>query len=117
VESLHHAIGSADSLHLPIAVAQAMWQYHRQHDKTELLVFHNHPYNPLNFLFDNLPLPSRRDRLSLEAHALDPQQVVRSLLGQGRVRFYLGENGFVREFRLPSVVALLHRHDASNRQQ
>jgi hypothetical protein len=116
VESLHHVIGSAGSVHLPDTVAHAMWDYYRQHERHELLIFHNHPYNPLNFLFDNLPLPSRQDRLFLEARAINPQQIVRALRGQGRARFYLGENGFVREFRLPSVVALLDRHVTRNRQ-
>jgi|SRR5208337_97310 len=109
VESLHHAIGSAGSVRLPDAMAHAMWDYYGQDDGNELLIFHNHPYNPLNFLLNNLPLTSRRDRLFLEARALHPQQLVRRLLGQGRILFYLGENGYVKEFRLPSIVALFNR--------
>ncbi len=116
VESLHHAIGSAGSVHLPNAMAHAMWDYYGQHEDNELLIFHNHPYNPLNFLFNNLPLTSRQDRLFLEARALNPQQLVRWLLGQGRILFYLGENGHVKEFRLPSVVALLNRYAEASRQ-
>jgi hypothetical protein len=38
-----------------------------------------------DFLFDNLPLASRQDRLFLEARALNPEQLVRSLLGQERI--------------------------------
>jgi hypothetical protein len=110
VESLHHAIGSADSVRLPDSMAHAMWDYYGQHEDNELLIFHNHPYNPLNFLLDNLPLASRQDRLFLEARGLNPQQLVRWLLGQGRVLFYLGENGYVKQFRLPSIVALLNRY-------
>lgn len=109
VESLHHAIGSAGSVRLPDSMAHAMWDYYGQHEDNELLIFHNHPYNPLNFLLNNLPLTSRQDRLFLEARALHPQQFVRRLLGQGRVLFYLGENSHVKEFRLPSIVALLNR--------
>jgi len=109
VESLHHIIGGTNRVHLPENVAHAMWDYYRQQEKHEILIFHNHPYNPLNFLFDNVPLASRADRLFLEARAMNPQQVVRTLLKKGRARFYLGENGFVKEFRLPSVVALLDR--------
>lgn len=107
VESLHHVSGGTNRVHLPDNVAHAMWDYYRQHEKHELLIFHNHPYNPINFLFDNLPLPSRQDRLFLEARAMNPQQLVRALLSQGRARFYLGENYEVKEFYLPSVVALL----------
>jgi len=116
VESLHHVIGGTSSVGLPDAVAHAMWDYYGQQEDNELLIFHNHPYNPLNFLLDNLPLASRTDRLFLEARGLNPHQLVRRLLGQGRVIFYLGENDFVKEFRLPGVVALLERQAAARRQ-
>ncbi len=76
VESLHHAIGDAGSARLPDAVAHAMWDYHGQHENNELLIFHNHPHNPFNFLLDNPPLPSRTDRYFLEIHALNLQQLV-----------------------------------------
>jgi hypothetical protein len=109
VESMHHVIGQASSVHVPDAVAYAMWDHYRQDETNELLIFHNHPYNPINFLFDNLPLASRQDRLFLEARALQPAELTRRLLNQGRILFYVGENGYVKEFRLPSVVALLDR--------
>lgn len=109
VESLHHVTGVTGAVRLPDAVAHAMWDFYGRHEDNELLVFHNHPYNPLNFLFDNLPLASRQDRLFLEARGLQPPELARRLLGQGRILFYLGENGYVKEFRLPSVVALLSR--------
>jgi CRISPR/Cas system-associated endonuclease Cas1 len=86
-----------------------MWEHHEQRVDSELLVFHNHPYNPLNFLFDNVPLASRTDRIFLETRALIAPQLVRLILDQGRILFYLGENGFVKQFRLPSLVALLSR--------
>jgi hypothetical protein len=116
VESLHHAIGETGTVRLPDAVAHAMWDFYGQHEDNEVLIFHNHPYNPLNFLFDNLPLASRTDRLFLEARALNPQQFVRQMLGQGRILFYLGENGYVKEFRLPSIIALLDRYATASRQ-
>jgi hypothetical protein len=109
VESLHHVVGQTNTVHLPMNVAHAMWDFYEQHESNELLVFHNHPYNPLNFLLDNWPLTSRQDRLFLQARGLNPPQLVRRMLGQGRILFYLGENGYVKEFRLPSVVALLDR--------
>jgi hypothetical protein len=116
VESLHHVIGETGSVRLPDTVAQAMWDFYEQHEDNELLLFHNHPYNPINFLFDNLPLASRQDRLFLEARALNPEQLVRGFLGQGRILFYLGENGDVNQFRLPSVIALLDRCAPAQRQ-
>jgi hypothetical protein len=116
VESLHHVLGETGTVRLPDAVAHFMWDFYGQDDSNELLIFHNHPYNPLNFLLDNLPLASRQDRLFLEARALHPQQLVRQMLGQGRILFYLGENGYVKEFRLPSIIALLNRYTAASRQ-
>jgi hypothetical protein len=86
-----------------------MWDSYGQHDSNELLMFHNHPYNPLNFLFDNWPLTSRKDRLFLETRGLNPPELLRRILGQGRILFYLGENGYVKEFRLPSIVSLVDR--------
>ena len=109
VERLHHAIGGTNSVSVPVSIAHAMWEYYGQHEDNELLIFHNHPFNPLNFLLDNSPLPSTTDRLFLQAHALNTQQVVRHLLGQGRVRFYLGQNDRVKEFLLPSLIAMLDR--------
>jgi len=109
VESLHHATGDAGSVRLPDAMAHAMWDYYGQHEDNELLIFHNHPYSPLSFLRDHLPLASRQDRHFLQTRALHPQQLLRQLLGQGRILFYLGENGYVKEFNLPSVVAMLSR--------
>ena len=117
VQSLHHIVGGTASVHLPDTVAHAMWDYYVQDEHHELLVFHNHPYNPLNFLFDNLPLASRADRLFLEARALSPRELSRRLLGQGRIMFYLGENGYVKEFRLPSIVVLLNRWSQAQPQQ
>lgn len=116
IESLHHATGGAGSVRLPDAIAHTMWDYYGQHEDNELLIFHNHPYSPLNFLRDHLPLASRQDRFFLEARALHPQQLMRRLLGQGRILFYLGQNKYVKEFRLPSVIALLDRCVAAHRQ-
>jgi hypothetical protein len=70
----------------------------------ELLVFHNHPYPPDSLLVNHQPLPSTADRQQLAALGLNPHQLLRSVLGEGRVLFYLGENGQVKQFRLPSVL-------------
>lgn len=116
VESLHHVIGSTGTVRLPVAMAHTLWDYYQQDESNELLIFHNHPYSPLNFLLDNPPLPSKTDRLFLEARALNPHQLARRFLGQGRMLFYLGENGFVKEFCLPSIIALVERSAAAHRQ-
>jgi hypothetical protein len=48
-------------------------------------------------------------KLSFETRALNAHQLVHALLGLGRVLFYLGENGYVKEFLLPSIVAFIDR--------
>jgi hypothetical protein len=104
--------GRTDSVALPTALAHAMWDRYGQHEDSELVVFHNHPYNPINFLFDNTPLPSRADRFFAGARGLSWPQIARMMLNQGRVLFYLGENGFVKPFCLPSLVTLLAQLDS-----
>src|SRR5207253_9317654 len=113
IDSVHHTVGAVGSVHLSPSMAHTMWEHYGQRADSELLVFHNHPYNPLNFLFDNVPLASRADRIFLEARAMNVPQLVRLVLDQGRVLFYLGENGFVKQFRLPSLVALPSRQSGA----
>lgn len=107
VTSFHHVIGSADSVGLPANVSHAMWDYYRQDASHELLIFHNHPLNPLNLFLNNGPLASRLDRIALEKRSFNIEQIVRTLQGEGRVLFYLGENGSVKQFSLPSVLSKL----------
>ena len=97
-------LGETGAVRLPEAVAHLIWDFYGQHEINELFIFHHHHYNPINFLFDNLPLASGKDRVFLEARTLNLQQLARQMLGQGRILFYLGENGYVKEFRLPSII-------------
>ena len=106
VTGVHHAIGELHSVQIPPGVAHAMWAHYNQDHANELLVFHNHPYHPLGLLTNHGPLPSGADREQLAALALNPHQLLRSALGAGRVLFYLGENDQVKQFRLPSVLAV-----------
>lgn len=114
VASLHHVLGAADSVAVPAHVAHTMWDYYRQNPAHELLVFHNHPFNPLNLILDNGPLASRADRIAMQERSFNIEQVLRTFRGEGRVLFYLGENGSVKQFRLPSVLGRLiigaHEH-------
>jgi hypothetical protein len=104
VTGLHHAAGNSHAVHIPRHMAHAMWDHYSRRRDNEILIFHNHPYSPLNFLFNNPPLPSPSDRHQLERLALNREQLLRTLLGEGRVLFYLGENGAVRQFRLPRAL-------------
>jgi hypothetical protein len=105
VTGLHHAIGDTHAVQTPAEVAHAMLDHYNRDNRNELLIFHNHPYNPLNFLLNNQPLASVADRRQLAARALNPDQLLRTALGLGRVLFYLGENMLVKQFRLPTFLA------------
>jgi len=105
VTGVHHIVGASRAVSIPPGVAHAMWDHFNRSRSNELLVFHNHPYQPLGLMRNHLPLPSAADRRQLAALALNPHQLLRSALGEGRVLFYLGENDQVKQFRLPSVLA------------
>jgi hypothetical protein len=62
-------------------------------------------------------LASRKDQLFADARGLQSPELARRLLGQGRIVFYLGENGEVKEFYLPSIIALLDRFAPPRRQE
>ena len=103
IESIHLSVGDEKSVGIPVMIAHMMWQHLRLHPKHELLIFHNHPLSFLNLLVDNLPLASRTDRRSLLART-SGVEYPEGTPGDSRVRFYIGENGHVKEFRLPSLV-------------
>jgi hypothetical protein len=105
VAALHHGIGDANSVSIPSNIAQAIQDHYRQDIRNELLILHNHPYNVLNLLLNNWPIPSWTDRWQLERRALNPEQLLRTLTGNGRMLFYLAENGVVKQFRLPTFLA------------
>jgi hypothetical protein len=109
IDGLHHVSGRTGSVGLPASVAHAMWDHFQRWDDSELVIYHNHPYNPVNLIFDNPPLASRADRMFLEAQAKNLAHFLRLLLDGGRVLFYLGENGFVKPFSPPNLVSLLNR--------
>ena len=113
IHGVHSARGTVDTVAIPPHVQRAMQQHHASSSKAEVIIFHNHPVNPLNLLLDNLPLASGTDRLTLEYLALAPDQVAQSLFGGGRVLCYLGENGFVKQFRLPTIQSMLQRTQTS----
>jgi hypothetical protein len=104
VTGVHHVVGGSHAVSIPPRVAHAMWDHFNRTRGNELLVFHNHPYQPLGLLTNHQPLPSAADRQQLASLALNAHQLLRSAVGEGRVLFYLGENDQVKQFRLPSVL-------------
>ncbi len=112
IQSVHHITGGAHFVMIPPVVAHALLNHYRHRETNEIILFHNHPQTLLNWLLDCLPLPSQADRLTLESRALQPAQLLRRFLNQGRVMFFLQQNGFVKEFTLPSVLAVVERIQA-----
>jgi len=107
VERMAHAAGTESTVSIPDYVAKAISSYIRQEYANEVLLFHNHPRNAVNVVFDNTPLPSGADRRTLVSFYNDLTVMGKVLMGGGRVRFYIGENGYVQEFRSPDVLGVL----------
>lgn len=101
-----HVVGSEAAVSIPGHIAAAVRSHLKQEHANGVLVFHNHPRNVVNAVLDNTPLPSGADRQALLAFHRDTAVMGKTLMGNGRARFYLGENGFVQEFRTPDLLAL-----------
>lgn len=115
IERIHHVVGSPDSVPIPPEIAGAVWEHYEARDDNEVVLFHNHPRWWLNLFFDNTPLASPADRNVLARAALSPPRLLRTLVGGGRALFFLGENGRVKQFRLPRVMPLLQGIQLSSR--
>jgi len=108
IYTVQYVVGNEYSVSIPDSVVKNVDRHFLHVPQSEIIIFHNHPYNWLNAVLDNVPLPSTTDRRTmLQKKYLEPFQFVRFLLNEGGVRFYLGENGFVREIRTPSIIQFL----------
>jgi hypothetical protein len=103
VDRLAYTTGSAGQVAIPPWVALSIRAHMAADHSNEVVVFHNHPRNPLHVAFDNTPIASTPDRNVFTREVLNIISVVRSLMGGGRARYFLGENGFVREFCTPPI--------------
>lgn len=75
VDGVRCAVGENNSVALPTDFAHGMWDYFQQCENCELLVFHNHPDNPINLLFDNKPLASSADRIFAATRGLSGRRL------------------------------------------
>lgn len=107
IASVHHALGSEHQVQLSETMAQQIRHHTLAGSRNEVVIFHNHPRNVINHLLDNQPLASNPDRKMLENLTLNIFQICRQISQGGRVLFYLGENGFVREFNCPRLETIL----------
>ncbi|MDP2766640.1 MAG: hypothetical protein Q8O41_04195 [Candidatus Methanoperedens sp.] len=112
IYAVQHVVGNECSVSIPDLVIEDIDRHSTNVPQSEIIIFHNHPYNWLNAVLDNVPLPSTTDRRTmLQKKYMEPFQFVRFLSNVGGVRFYLGENGFVNEIRTPSITQLLKMFD------
>jgi len=100
VGAIGHSVGSTNSVEIPDTLWTAVQDWLATSSRHEVLIVHNHPFNAFNALFDNLPIASVTDRTTW----------LRSVIIGARIRFYLIENGYVREFTTPSILRLLRSH-------
>lgn len=108
VHAVRHLIGSENRVDIPKTVVDEIAVNSTRDPHSEIIIFHNHPGNWLNSIFDSIPLASTADRMVLLCQKyLEPSQFLRSLFGIGGLRYYLGENGFVREIKMPSVIKIM----------
>lgn len=107
VSHVVRGFGGTGSVSFPSELQQEIAQYVRKGHRNEALVFHNHPSNLINVVIDNEPWASPQDRAIAIRHLCDPLSLMKAISDGGRTRFYLGENGYVREFIGPDVFALL----------
>lgn len=120
VERIHHVAGEQRQVSIPTYVREEIQRHHYRRTDAEVIVFHNHPRNgtepewfyTLKSMLQDLPVASTDDRRQLQQHAFNPVAFLRQLLRQGRVLFYLGESGFVKEFKLPPLLPFLEQLNA-----
>lgn len=101
IDLLHHVVGDNGSVFTTQKMSEAIRGQLTNVSKGEVVIFHNHPRWFLNGLLDNLPIASSKDRITAAGLKFNWFQLIKNYLGNGDARFYLGENGYVREFRLP----------------
>lgn len=111
IEGIHHVVGEEHQVRPTRAVWNAIWKYTHEIPRGEVLIFHNHCRNFLHVLIDNLPLASSADRHLSEKLKFNPFQLVKTLFSTGEVKFYVGENGFVKEFKLPPFERIIELYN------
>lgn len=125
IERVHHAAGEQRRVSIPDYIRAEIRRHHFHRSDAEVIVFHNHPrtgdepewFYTLKSLVQDLPIASNEDRRTLQHHAFNAAGLLRQLFGQGRVLFYLGESGFVKQFLLPPLIPFLEQLNRMNAQQ
>lgn len=100
---LYYSVGNADSVAVPPELEAAIDAHLLSDHRAEAVVFHNHPPTLAQAIVNHGPLASRADRQVWLSWQQKLPLLVKRVFGGGRVHFYLGENGRVREFDAPSL--------------
>jgi hypothetical protein len=123
VVKLHYVAGQERRVSIPAYVHDEIRRHYFTHrSDAEVIVFQNHPrtgqepewFDTLKSLLQDLPIASNADRHQVQQHAFNPVGLIRQFFRQGQVLFYLGESGFVKEFRLPSLLPFLEQWNRLN---
>jgi hypothetical protein len=122
IERVHHVAGEERRVSIPDYVRKEIRRHHFHRSDAEVIVFHNHPrtghepewFYTLKSLLQDLPIASNADWQQVQRHAFNSVALFRQFFGQGQVLFYLGESGFVKEFRLPSLLPFLEQLNRLN---
>jgi hypothetical protein len=117
IERIFHEIGQQRRVAVPEYLSAEIRRHHFHRSDAEVVVFHNHPrtgdeppwFYALKSLLEDLPIASNADRRVLQEHVLSAAGILRLVLGEGRTLFFLGESGFVKEFRLPPLMQFLRQ--------
>jgi hypothetical protein len=117
VDCVHRVAGNAGSVMMTDKISEFIDNRLFKDAKGEVLIFHNHPQWFLNAVIDNLPIASSTDRNTVFNLKFNSFQILKRLFGNGDVKFYLGENGFVQEFTLPPCERIIELFSLLNSQQ
>lgn len=104
---IYYAVGNEDSVAVPQSLTEAIHAHVLSDHHAEAIVFHNHPTTLTHAILNHGPIASRADRQVWLNSLKDLRLLAKRVLGGGRTRFYLGENGTVREFDAPSLLDLI----------
>ena len=122
VVKLHHVAGEERRVSVPANIREEIRRHHFHRSDAEVIMFHNHPrtgdepewFHTLKSLLQDLPVASNADRRQLQHHTFKAVGLFRQFFGQGRVLFYLGESGFVKQFQLPPILPFLDQLNQLN---
>ena len=105
-----HTSGSENSVSRTVVMQDAIDRHLKESKRPDVIVFHNHPANCANTLFDNLPIASGQDRAVMLRTNIQPLAIPSAHTNSGRTLFFLGENGFVREFLTQGLSSFMRAH-------